>query len=407
MRVRKFYANSMPEAMAQIRAELGTDAVILHSEKKRSGGFLGLFKRPRLEVTAAVDTDLRDFPVPSRAVNDDIKKMQTELSGLKMTLSKVTETQQIEARAREIHHSSGGYNGLPRITSLDAWYQRLLDQDVGADLARLIIQTVADELSRWALDNEEVLNEHLHWHIGRQLVPPVPLNFVAGQPKTYFVVGPTGVGKTTTLAKLAANFKRAHSANVLMITADTYRVAAIPQFKAFGEILGIPVEVAYTPSQLAELVQASRHYDLILVDTPGRSHRATAEVNELGDFLAAVPNKTVHLTMAAGTQYKDMKHIVNAFGTMPLDGFILTKTDETVSMGAAYTLACETRVPLSYLTTGQRVPEDIEVASAEKVVDLLVGSVPDEIRSTMRQRIEMNNGKKQSVDTYSLIRGEF
>lgn len=375
--------------MSAIRAELGPDAVILHSEKKRPKGFLGFLRSPKLEVTAAVDTDLKDFPQPSPAVTGDIQQMRRELSSLKTTLVQVTESQQEAARTQNTR-TAGEYAAPPRVASLDIWYQRLLDQGVATGLAQEIMQTVADELSRWALDNQGVLNEHLHWHLGRQLLPPTPIKLVSGKPQVFFVVGPTGVGKTTTIAKLGANFKRKHKARVLMITADTYRVAAIPQFKAFGEILDLPVEVAYTPQQLAELVRTNaKHYDLILVDTPGRSQRATAEVGELGDFLAAVPHKSVHLAVSATTQYKDMKKIVETFGTMPLNGFIITKTDETISLGAAYTLACETKVPLSYLTTGQQVPEDIEVASADLVVDLLVGSVPDEIRSTRQ-----NNGHK-------------
>lgn len=402
MRVRKFYANSMPEAMAQIKAELGPEAVILHTEEKNSRGLLKFFRRARLEVTAAVDTDLRDFPVPAPAAGEDIKRLQHEVSTLKVALSQVTEKQQSEANGQKARRMSVEHTALPRIASLDGWYQRLLDKGVGARLAQQIIQSVADELSRWALDNESVLNEHLHWHLGRRLIPPAPLVLGPGQPQHYFVVGPTGVGKTTTIAKLAANFKHSHHASVLMITADTFRVAAIPQMKTFGEVLDIPTEVAYSPAQLAELVQANRHYDLILIDMPGRNHRVAEEITELNDFLAVIPRKIVNLAIAAGTQYQDMVHIVESFGAMPLNGFIFTKTDETMSIGPAYTLACEKQVPLSYLTTGQHVPEDIEVASAERVVDLLVGPVPDRLRSIGGSQVV----RQKSVADYAILKGE-
>ena len=374
MRVKKYTVKNMPEAMALIRADLGPNAVILHSEKTRQGGLFGLWGQPKLEVTAAIDTDLRDFPRPTPAADKTIQSMQQELAALRTAISQMTEVRQ--------------NNKLPRVASLDDWYHRLLDQGVSKHLAQQIVQTVADELSRWTLDNRGVLNEHLHWYLGRLLPPPAPLALNPGQPRVFFIVGPTGVGKTTTIAKLAAEFAYApqHRARVMILTTDTFRVAAIPQIVAFGEILRIPVKVAYTPQQLASLISENRHQDLILVDTPGRSQRATDEVAKVGDYLAATSNKTVHLALAASNKHEDMKQTVDAFGAMPLNGLIFTKIDETASLGAAYTLACETGLPLSYLTTGQRVPEDIEVATAEKVVDLMVGSVPDEIRSTRYER---------------------
>ncbi len=393
MHVKKFYANSMPEAMAAIRAELGADAIILHSQKKRRPGVLGYFRQPQLEVTAAVDNDLRDFPQPTRAATSEVRQMRRELADLKMALSQVAHNQETQATAQTVRRQTGQYTLPPRVASLDNWYKRLLAQGVAPDLSQQIVQSVADELNRWALDNESVLNEHLHWHLGRRLQSPQPITLKSGTPTVFFVVGPTGVGKTTTIAKLAANFSHLQKARVLMITADTFRVAAIPQFKAFGDILNIPTAVAYTPAELAALVGKNTQYDLILVDTPGRNQRSPDEVNEVADFLAAVPNKIVYLAIAAHTQYQDMRQISEAFGSMNIDSFIFTKTDETALFGAAYSLTCLTQTPLSYLTTGQQVPDDIELALAERVIDLLVGDVPDDIRST-RPLVAARNGNR-------------
>ncbi len=374
MRVKKYTVNSMPEAMDLIRLDLGPNAVILHSEKIRRGGIMGWFGRSRIEVVAAIDTDLQDFPPPrsGMAVDPTVQSMRDELDSLKVVLTQVAQNRQAAPVA------------VPRVASLEEWYQRLVDQGVTSHLAQEVIQRVSNELSRWTLDNQGVLNEHLHWYLGRKLPAPAPLSLTPGHPHVFFIVGPTGVGKTTTLAKLAAKFAHApyHKAKVLLITTDTFRVAAIPQISAFGEILGVPVEVAYKPEQLRTIINAHSDRDLILVDTPGRSQRATHEVAALRDYLAAIPNKTVHLALTAGSKYEDMHQVINAFSSMPLNGLIFTKIDETASLGAAYSVACERELPLSYLTNGQRVPEDIEVATAEYVVDLLVGSVPDEIRST-------------------------
>ena len=154
MYVKKFYANSMPAAMKAIRAEMGKDAVILHSEKKRHPGFLGFFRPARLEVTAAIDKDLRDFPAPTQAASDDVRKMRRELADLKFTMTQVSRNQETQVAAKQIRQQPGEYTLPPRVTSLDNWYKRLLEQGVVVELAQQIIQSVADELSRWALDNE-------------------------------------------------------------------------------------------------------------------------------------------------------------------------------------------------------------------------------------------------------------
>lgn len=373
MRVKKFRANSMPEALALIRAELGPEAVILHTERVRAGGLFGRLRPAGLEVIAAVDADLRDFPRPTPAAETSIQQMQRELEAVKSTLAHVAST-----GAR----SGIGAAPLPP-AGLDAWYQRLLAQGVAGPLARQLVQAAADELSRWAVDNEEILTEHVRRHLGRQLPASKPVSLTPGQPLVLFIIGPTGVGKTTTIAKLASTLPgglgRSYAGRVLLITADTFRVAAIAQVTAFGEILGLPVEVAYSPEQLAAQVAANRQYDLILVDTPGRSQRSAGDVAELGEYLAAVSTKTVFLALAAGAKYEDMRQAVDAFGPLAVDGLLFTKIDETASLGAAYSLACETGLPLSYLTTGQRVaPQgEIEVATAERMVELLVDRYPD------------------------------
>ena len=360
----------MPEAMKRIRAELGRDAMILHTEQVKSRGLLRYFRRPQLEVIAAVDTDLQDFPQPTPAADQSIQRMQEELTDLRTAVALVAE-------------SKNGSNTPPRtVSSLEGWYQRLLDQGVSQHIAQPIVHTVADELNRWTLDNSEVLNEHLHWHLGRRLRIATPLNFKPSEPTVLFLVGPTGVGKTTTLAKLAANYSRMRRLRALIVSTDTHRIGAISQIQAFGQVLDIPIEISYTPEQLAACLESNKNYDLILVDTPGKNQRVADQVADLGDYLGAVPHKIVYLTLTAGAKYEDLMQAVKMFGTLPLDGVVFTKLDETTTLGSAYTLACDTQLPVSYLTTGQRIPQDIEVATAERLVDSLVGVVPDKIRST-------------------------
>ncbi|HRV90570.1 MAG TPA: 50S ribosome-binding GTPase [Anaerolineae bacterium] len=359
MRLKKYLVNDMSEAIPLIRADLGPDAIILHTEKVRSG-LLGLLRRPRLQVMAAIDTDLRDFPQPMPAVDNTIQAMQQELTALKTTLAQVNQTR----------HTS---EKIEYAVNLDNWYRRLLDEGVSVPLARQIVSTVSEELSHWAIDNPNILNEHLRWQLGRRLPVSASLPTSSNRGQVFFIVGPTGVGKTTTLAKLAATF--AQTSRVKLITTDTFRVGAILQITTFAEVLGIPVEVAYTPQQLALLVEQNRsHQDLILIDTPGRSPRANKQIADLSDYLAAVPDKTVHLALSAGAKNEDMQQAVDTFSEMSLDGLIFTKIDETVSLGAAFSLACQTGLPINYITTGQCVPEDIKAAPNEDIINLLLSS---------------------------------
>lgn len=358
MRVKKYHAHSMPKAMDLIRADLGPDAVILHSQKVHPGGMLGRLRPPILEVIAAVDTDLRDFPQPTPATTEAIAQIQHEVSGLKLALNHITQAQ------RE--------PDLP--INLDDSYRRLLEQGVANHLARQIITTIANELSSWTLNNPSILNQHLRWQLAHKLSSPVS-SVASDQSNVACVVGTTGVGKTTTIAKLAASRSCYAFAQeqLLIITIDTFRLAALPQITTFGEILGVPVEVAYTPEQLVALIKGNNQRRFVLVDTPGCSQRNTIALTEIGQFLSVIPTKTVHLAMAAGAKYEDMYQTIEAFGPMGINSLIFTKLDETLSLGPAYTLACETGLPISYLSTGQHVPEDLEVATAERMVDLVIG----------------------------------
>jgi flagellar biosynthesis protein FlhF len=359
MRIKKYRAKNMPEAMAMVRADLGPDAIILHSSTIKSplGGVLG---NPTLEVTAAADADLRDFPRQTPAAAQSIQEMQRELAAIKMTLSEVA-----SSRRTGIGNLNSGLNDR---------YQRLRDMGITAGLAQQIVSAVAEELNHWAMEDTDVLDQHVRWHMQHRIPSFAPSRLEPNRQLVAFIVGPTGVGKTTTIAKLAANYAYAHGASVLIITTDTFRVAAVSQIMAFGEYLGIPVQVAHDPRQLAALVDKNRSfYDLILIDTPGRSQRNIQEIAEVERYVDAIADKKVYLSVNAGGRFEDLQHTVEVFGIMPVNGMILTKIDETLSLGAAYSLVCETGIPLSYLTMGQRVPDDIQTASADHLVDLMMG----------------------------------
>jgi flagellar biosynthesis protein FlhF len=201
-------------------------------------------------------------------------------------------------------------------------------------------------------------------------MPPSP---VSVQSRVVAFVGPTGVGKTTTIAKIAAVELLKNKRKVGLITADTFRIAAVEQLKTYANILQIPVEVVFSTEEVAEAIDKLKDRDLILIDTAGRNYGDTVFVEKLNEFLKASQPDETCLVLSLTTKSADLEHIVANFEGVEIDKFIFTKLDETSSYGALYNLAHRFRKPLAYLTTGQNVPDDIEVATPERIAKLVVG----------------------------------
>jgi flagellar biosynthesis protein FlhF len=180
------------------------------------------------------------------------------------------------------------------------------------------------------------------------------------------------VGKTTTIAKLAANFALSRQAEMALLTIDTYRVAAIEQLKTYGDIIGLPVDVVLTPQSLKEALKTHQDKGLILIDTAGRSPYNRLHINELRSFLDVDPRVETHLVLSATTRLADLKQIVKHFASTGVDRLIFSKTDETDILGGVISIAHETGLPVSYVTTGQSVPDDIMVAEGPALARMVV-----------------------------------
>ena len=191
------------------------------------------------------------------------------------------------------------------------------------------------------------------------------------------LLGTTGVGKTTTLAKIAAKFVLEQRANVALITADTYRISAVEQLKTYSDILELPLEIVYNPPELSAAIERHRNKELILIDTAGRSQHNEYQMRELEEFLRVNPRIEKHLVISATTKYTDAKQIMNKFSQVSPDRVIFTKIDETGSLGMIVNLLNDNRYSLSYITTGQSVPDDIESASSEVLANLLLEKVEE------------------------------
>ncbi len=187
------------------------------------------------------------------------------------------------------------------------------------------------------------------------------------------LVGPTGVGKTTTVAKLAAHYTLGRKASVALITVDTFRVGAVEQLKTYSRIMGVPLEVASTPAEVQKAVDSHGDKDLIIIDTVGRSPRDNETIESLREMLQFPQPIEIHLCVAATTRDSELRSIVKSFSVLPVSRLLFTKLDESSSFGSIINLQIENKMPLSYFTRGQRVPEDIEPASAKKVAELLFG----------------------------------
>ncbi|MFG6382633.1 MAG: DEAD/DEAH box helicase family protein, partial [Lachnospiraceae bacterium] len=205
---------------------------------------------------------------------------------------------------------------------------------------------------------------------------PQPIELTEKKPKVVFFIGPTGVGKTTTIAKIASRFKVEKGKKVALFTADTYRIAAAEQLRTYANILDTPLNIIYSPQELKEELKKLEDYDLVLVDTSGFSHKNEEQRDETKELINKVPKeyeKEVYLVLSATTKYRDLIEIANMYKEHFQFRMIFTKLDETSCLGNILNMKLYTGADLSYLTSGQNVPDDIELFNTQKIVKLLLG----------------------------------
>jgi len=356
-------ANTMQQAIARVKADFGDEAVILHTRRYRRGLF-GLLGKPRVEVIAAVE--------PPRT---PAARRQRELEKARETTLQALESLQEEVRALKRMLGEQVPAGPKVPHGVAQALARLREQDLPEEECQALTQPLAaPELVKQAEDPRWVWGQ-----LAAQLaaaIPTVPPWDFSRTPMVVPLVGPTGVGKTTTIAKLAANFAMLAKKSVGLVTVDTYRIAAVEQLRAYANIMGLELLVAYTPDELRRAVAAMADRDLILIDTAGRSQHHAMHMAELRAFLEVLPEPEVHLVISATTRRQDMELIVDRFQATGFERLIITKLDETRVYGSLYMAPRLAGKPLAYLTTGQSVPDDIEVAYGEQVAQLILGDAP-------------------------------
>jgi flagellar biosynthesis protein FlhF len=266
----------------------------------------------------------------------------------------------------------GGSN-TPHTHLLNLWRAALREAMLPDTVIDKLLFSLDEILTPSALQQTEIVAATL----GQRLIAAIPPASGAiqpgqpGHPLIFVLVGPTGVGKTTTLAKLAARYSVQHRLPVALITAVTFRIGAVGQLRTYSDLMRAPLEVAYTPQELADHVAYHQDKAIIFIDTPGRSPTDTEQLEVLRSFMAVLPDPHLQIAVAAGTLLGDAQRIVERFSVIRPSGILLTKLDETTLLGPACALLAAAALPISYVTTGQRVPEDIEIAAVEKLVDRL------------------------------------
>lgn len=377
MRVKRYVANTMQEAIAMVKADFGPDAVILHAKRFRSGWLCRLTGRSKVEVVAAADVPaIRGQRVGAhprmvdRAARDEGQGAASREHAAARELARVrAELDSVKERLRA-QQGPAAAPGMP--AALRSLRERLAEQELQSEFLDEIVTAVMARAAPEHLEDEAWLRREVHREVAAGVSCADPWD-LADEAQVQCLVGPTGVGKTTTIAKLAANYALLAQKKVALITVDTYRIAAVEQLKTYAEIIGVPVDVAFTPQDLKEAFAKRRAYDLILVDTAGRSQKNKMQMAELRALLEVFDSPLIHLVVSATTRQADMLDIAQSFSALRFSYLIVTKLDETSTYGALYNLCRITGKSLSYLTNGQSVPDDIEVAEATKVADMILG----------------------------------
>jgi flagellar biosynthesis protein FlhF len=251
-------------------------------------------------------------------------------------------------------------------------YSQLIEADIPEVLTRRLVRHIAEGLEPDQFDDEEAVRTALGQAVAQCIPVAPPISPVVGVRRVVALVGPTGVGKTTTVAKLAANFKLAHGARVGLITVDTYRIAAVEQLRTYAEIIDLPLAVVNDPSEMARALDELGAVDLVFIDTAGRSPRDEVKIRELAEFLRQARPDEIHLVLSAVAGQRSLKAAVDRFATVQVDRLILTKLDEADSLGGILGVLGLSSRPVSYITTGQAVPDDIEPADRMRLARLIL-----------------------------------
>ncbi|MTH52761.1 flagellar biosynthesis protein FlhF [Bacillus mangrovi] len=362
MKVKKYTAATMQHAMKKVKEDLGADAVILHSKVVETGGLFGLFTKKQIEVFAAADPDAAETPIVRNTGSTVLRSMQ------KNNFSKVHQAAPPEsatAAPPPVHFTVPSPIGEIR--------SNLAEQGIGAERIDDLVNPL---LTYWFQSPENQNIKRISEEAARLLKTAIAGYDFGGldySKQCIVLAGPTGVGKTTTIAKLAADCIVSRKKSAAFITTDTYRISAIDQLKTYAKILNVPIEICYSHEDFAEARKKFAGVDHIFVDTAGRNYKHGEYIEELRSLIGIDKEMDVFLTLSAAAKSKDIHDIIRHFEPLQVRQLIFTKLDETDTYGALYEAVVRSGKGIACFSSGQNVPDDLKPASHADVVHLLLG----------------------------------
>ncbi len=396
MTLKTYQAPTMAQALAEVKRDLGRDAVILHTRTLRRGGLLGFWRRQMWEVTASQNVN-----VPQRLCSgtyeaqsggevevepqvDSPAKAAIALQADDANTPAPAEPKEMATQVQEIRQMmddllqrpGGGDEAWPGVPKeVKHLQQQLVEQDVSPAFAEKLLKQLCMSLTGEQLGDRKLLRAELRKLLGariRTAQDEPPRKARAGRAKVISLIGPTGVGKTTTIAKLAANYKLREGKSVGLITIDTYRIAAVDQLRTYADIIEVPLRAVLTAGELHQAVEAMRGLDVVLIDTAGRSQNNRLRLSQLKSFTAAAEPDEVHLVVSATANRACTTKVLERFVPLGANRIIVTKLDEAGSFGVFLSVSEAGGGPISYVTTGQDVPEDIARANADNLAECVL-----------------------------------
>ncbi len=420
MIIKKFQGKTEEEAMAAAKKELGGSVVLMNVKQMKKKGLFSIFKPQLVEVTVALEEEEQDssatFKSAVAAVSEiakqQVQKEDTQPKAEKKDVEskeaerKVTE-RVVESKSKEETpktektKTDSAENGIEeRLNTLQSMLEKQIgrkeepkegEKNENVEVFRLLYNVMMEN------ELDEKYANQLIDDLDKTMKPNMPIDFILSTvyqkmvlkfgnpcaimpakkgPKVIYFIGPTGVGKTTTIAKIASKLSVEQKKKIALLTADTYRIAAAEQLRTYASILEVPFRVIYTASELLTAIGDFKEYDYILVDTAGHSHHNTElkeSMREMIDILDAPTEKDVYLVLSATTKYRDLISIADSYKEFTDYHLIFTKLDETTTLGNLLNMKLYTGASMSYVTCGQNVPDDIADFNAQETVKLLLG----------------------------------
>ncbi|MBO7600636.1 MAG: flagellar biosynthesis protein FlhF [Lachnospiraceae bacterium] len=428
MIIKKFQAKTESEAIEAAKKELGANVVVMNVRNVKRKGIFAFFKPQLVEVTVALEDDtdraiqekanVRNITEALGKVNSIVTRAEQSRRSARIDIKVRDDDDSDDTPIRSVSYEKPKGTGSMLEEKLDS-LQNLIEEKLqpeGEKNTRTASQNKDtedlkeaegdDELNKFFnLLNSTLIDNEVNEEYANQIIdetkkatkPGTPFDVaLAGiyqkmilkfgkpsiispaekGPKIVFFVGPTGVGKTTTIAKIASKFSVEQKRKIALLTADTYRIAAAEQLKTYANILEVPFRIIYTIEEMESALDDFRDFDYVFVDTAGHSHQNSEQKNIMGDFVHSVDGiaeKEVYLVVSATTKYRDLKSIADAYSEITQYKLIFTKLDETTALGNLLNLKLYTDASLSYITCGQNVPDDIEEFNAQRTVKNLLG----------------------------------